>query len=46
MAEEGFARFSTREVAKRIGYSVGTIYNMFDNADALVVAINTCCGDL
>ena len=42
MAEQGFARFSTREVAKRIGYSVGTIYNMFENADALVVAINTC----
>ena len=42
MAEQGFARFSTREVAKRIGYSVGTIYNMFENADALVLAINTC----
>jgi len=41
MAEQGFARFSTREVAKRIGYSVGTIYNLFDSADALIVAINT-----
>lgn len=41
MAEQGFARFSTREVAKRIGYSVGTIYNMFENADALVLAINS-----
>lgn len=41
MAEHGFARFSTREVAKRIGYSVGTIYNVFGSADALVLAINT-----
>lgn len=41
MAEQGFAHFSVREVAKRIGYSVGTIYNLFDSADALVLAINT-----
>jgi AcrR family transcriptional regulator len=41
MAEQGYARFSAREVAKRIGYSVGTIYNVFGSADALVLAINT-----
>lgn len=41
MAESGFARFSAREVAKRIGYSVGTIYNVFGSNDALVLAINT-----
>ena len=41
MAEGGFARFSAREVAKRIGYSVGTIYNVFGSNDALVLAINT-----
>ncbi|WP_174292068.1 TetR/AcrR family transcriptional regulator [Sphingomonas bacterium] len=41
MAEQGFARFSAREVAKRIGYSVGTVYNVFGSADALVLAINT-----
>ncbi len=41
MAEHGFARFSMREVAKEIGYSVGTIYNVFGSADALVLAINT-----
>ncbi|URW75487.1 TetR/AcrR family transcriptional regulator [Sphingomonas donggukensis] len=41
MAEQGFARFSAREVAKRIGYSVGTLYNVFGSADALVLAINT-----
>ena len=41
MGEVGFARFSSREVAKRIGYSVGTIYNVFPNLDALIVAVNT-----
>lgn len=41
MAEQGFARFSARTVAKRIGYSVGTIYNLFASNDELVLAINT-----
>lgn len=40
MAETGYARFSAREVAKRIGYSVGTIYNVFDSLDDLMLAIN------
>jgi AcrR family transcriptional regulator len=41
MAEVGFARFSAREVAKRIGYSIGTIYNVFGTHDRLVFSINT-----
>jgi AcrR family transcriptional regulator len=41
MAEVGYARFSAREVAKRIGYSVGTIFNVFTNQDRLVMAINS-----
>lgn len=41
MGDVGFARFSSREVAKRIGYSVGTVYNVFPNLDALIVAVNT-----
>jgi AcrR family transcriptional regulator len=41
MGQSGFAAFSAREVARRIGYSVGTIYNVFDSLDHLVVAINT-----
>lgn len=41
MAEMGFARFSAREVAKRIGYAVGTLYNVFGSYDLLVAAINT-----
>lgn len=41
MAEGGLARFSGREVAKRAGYSVGTIYNVFGSLDQLVAAINS-----
>ena len=46
MAEGGFAKFSSREVAKRIGYSVGTLYNVFGSYDRLVAAINTRTFDL
>ena len=41
MAEVGFARFSAREVAKRIGYSVGTVYNVMGTHDRLMLSINT-----
>ncbi|WP_156680533.1 TetR/AcrR family transcriptional regulator [Sphingomonas profundi] len=40
MAEVGFARFSAREVAKRIGYSVGTLYNVFGSLNRLLLAVN------
>lgn len=40
ISEVGFARFSAREVAKRIGYSIGTVYNVFGSHDMLLVAIN------
>lgn len=40
LAEAGFAGFSAREVAKRVGYSVGTIYNLFGSYDRLILAIN------
>lgn len=41
MAEQGLAKFSGREVAKRAGYSVGTIYNVFGSLDQLIAAINS-----
>ena len=41
MAEVGFARFSAREVAKRVGYTIGTLYNVFGTLDQLLIAINT-----
>jgi AcrR family transcriptional regulator len=41
LGETGFRHFSAREVAKRIGYTVGTIYNLFEDLDQLIVALNT-----
>jgi AcrR family transcriptional regulator len=41
IAEAGLAGFSAREVARRIGYSIGTIHNVFGTADRLIAAINT-----
>ena len=41
LAESGFAAFSAREVAKRIGYSIGTLYNLFGSYDRLMLAIST-----
>jgi len=41
MGEVGFARFSAREVAKRVGYTIGTLYNVFGTLDQLLIAINT-----
>ena len=40
LAETGLARFSAREVAKRIGYSIGTLYNVFGSYDGLMLALN------
>lgn len=41
LAQAGLAKFSGREVAKRVGYSVGTISNLFGSVDGLIVAINS-----
>jgi AcrR family transcriptional regulator len=40
LAETGLARFSAREVAKQVGYSIGTLYNVFGSYDGLILAIN------
>ncbi|MCK9541836.1 MAG: TetR/AcrR family transcriptional regulator [Novosphingobium sp.] len=40
IAEVGFTKFSAREVAKAVGYSIGTIYNVFGSYDRLILAIN------
>lgn len=40
MAELGFAKFSARAAARRAGYSVGTIYNVFGSLDSYLIAIN------
>lgn len=36
----GFSNFSTRQIAKEIGYSVGTLYNIFESYDDIVFHIN------
>jgi AcrR family transcriptional regulator len=41
----GFSGFSTRQIAKDIGYTVGTLYNVFDSYDDIVLRINTASLD-
>jgi AcrR family transcriptional regulator len=38
-AEKGFRRATTREVARAAGFSEGTIYNYFEDKDALLLTI-------
>lgn len=40
IAAEGFGKFSARGVAKKIGYTVGTVHNVFGGYDPLVLHIN------
>jgi AcrR family transcriptional regulator len=37
---QGFSKFSARKVASEIGYTVGTIYHIFDSHDHLILHIN------
>ncbi len=38
--EEGFQALTARAVAKRIGYSVGTLYNLFGNLNEIILRLN------
>jgi AcrR family transcriptional regulator len=38
--KEGFAQFSARQVAADIGYTVGTLYNVFGSYDQLLLHVN------
>jgi AcrR family transcriptional regulator len=40
VAREGFRGLTARRVAQRIGYSVGTLYNVFENLDDLIVHLD------
>lgn len=40
IAQGGPHEFSMRQVAKEIGYTVGTLYNVFKNQDDLLLQIN------
>lgn len=37
---DGFARFSARQVAAKIGYTVGTLYNVFGSYDEMLLRVN------
>lgn len=45
IAQEGLGKFSARKVAKKIGYTVGTVYNVFGSHDALILHINAATLD-
>lgn len=38
--EEGLRGLTVRRVAERIGYAPGTIYNLFENLDELIIRVN------
>lgn len=40
IAKEGYSNFSARKLAKAMGYTVGTLYNIFENYNAIVLSIN------
>ncbi|MFA5948659.1 MAG: TetR/AcrR family transcriptional regulator [Hyphomicrobium sp.] len=39
VTQSGYSAVSAREIARRINYSPGTLYNVFDNLDDLVLTI-------
>ncbi|MFQ5763693.1 MAG: TetR/AcrR family transcriptional regulator [Rhodospirillales bacterium] len=38
--EEGLAGLTARRIAAKIGYSAGTLYNVFDDLDDLIIRLN------
>lgn len=40
LVEEGFSKLGARKIARAIGYTVGTLYNVFDNYLDIVLHIN------
>lgn len=40
VAEQGFRALTARKLAAEIGYSVGTLYNIYANQDDLIVHLN------
>jgi AcrR family transcriptional regulator len=40
VAKQGFRSLSTRRIAARMGYSAGTLYQLFDNLDDLILHVN------
>ncbi len=46
IAEEGFEQLTVRRVAGRIGYSVGMLYNAFENFEDLILNVDARTLDL
>lgn len=40
VAKQGFRKLSTRGIAARMGYSAGTLYQLFDNLDDIILHVN------
>lgn len=40
LEKDGYSNLSTRKVATKIGYTVGTLYNVFQNLDDIFIHIN------
>jgi AcrR family transcriptional regulator len=38
--KHGFEKLSTRKIAAEIGYTVGTLYNLFKNLDDIIINVN------
>lgn len=41
MEKEGHSKVSTRKIASHIGYTVGTLYNVYQNLDDIFIHINS-----
>lgn len=41
IAQNGLKKFSMRQVANELGYTVGTLYNVFKNQDDFLLQVNT-----
>lgn len=45
LREKGLSGFSARQVAKDIGYTVGTLFNVFGSYDAIILQVNAATLD-
>ena len=46
IAQEGLKGVSAREIARRVGYSPGTLYNLFESLDDLVLQVEALLLDV
>ena len=46
LTKQGLRGLSTRRIAARMGYSAGTLYQIFDDFDDLILQVNAATLDL